>query len=267
MLPGLFDAVARVLTRAMQDSEDERIREFRIQIGDPAIMTTQDAKVAKTPGRTELKQATLTETIYQEVRSRLQRGDIGANERILDYEIANEFDCTRMPVRQALLRLVNEGYLVGTTRGFVMPMLTNSDIHEIFEVRRLLEPSAAAGATAALTDKHDAALKRAYQNARRAHEKQDGVALIAANVEFRDVWLGAVQNRRLQETIRRFTDHAQQVRSRTLTDSSTQKIALDGMLDLLNGFLERDAKRVRTTMLEFILSAEQRYFVLVEGED
>jgi hypothetical protein len=52
-----------------------------------------------------------------------------------------------------------------------------------------------------------------------------------------------------------------------LTDSSTQKIALDGMQDLLNGFLERDAKRVRTTMLEFILSAEQRYFVLVDGQD
>jgi len=91
--------------------------------------------------------------------------------------------------------------------------------------------------------------------------------MIAANVEFRDVWLGAVQNRRLQETIRRFTDHAQQVRSLTLTDSSSQKIALDGMHDLLNGFVERDAKRVRTTMLEFILSAEQRYFVLVDGQD
>jgi DNA-binding GntR family transcriptional regulator len=255
------------LTIAIQDSEDGQIREFRIQIGEPAIMTTQVEKVAKKPSGTELKQTTLTETIYQEVRARLQRGDIAANERILDYEIADEFDCTRMPVRQALLRLVNEGYLVGTTRGFVMPMLTNADIHEIFEVRRLLEPSAAAGATAALTDKHDAALKRAYQSARRAYEKQDGAALIAANVEFRDVWLGAVQNRRLQETIRRFTDHAQQVRSLTLTDASTQKIALDGMHDLLNGFHERDAKRVRATMLEFILNAEQRYFVLVDGQD
>ncbi|WP_322032205.1 GntR family transcriptional regulator [Paraburkholderia sp. J76] len=230
-------------------------------------MTTPVEKLAKSPARTALTQTTLTETIYQEVRTRLQRGNIGPNERILDYEIADEFGCTRMPVRQALVRLVNEGFLVGTTRGFVIPRLTNDDVHEIFEVRRLLEPGAAAGATAALTDKQHAALKRAYQKAARACEKQDGAALIAANVEFRDVWLSAVQNSRLQDTIRRFTDHAQQVRSLTLTDSSTQKIALTGMRDLLEGFLERDSKRVRTLMLEFILNAEQRYFILADGQE
>ena len=87
--------------------------------------------------------------------------------------MAEEFDCTRMPVRQALLRLVSEGYLIGTTRGFVTPTLTNDDIHEIFEVRRLLEPSAAAGAVAILDDRQDAALKRAFQKAVKAHDKRD----------------------------------------------------------------------------------------------
>ncbi len=41
-----------------------------------------------------------------------------------------------MPAREALLRLANEGYLVGTTRGFVTPRLGLDDIREIFEVRR-----------------------------------------------------------------------------------------------------------------------------------
>lgn len=230
-------------------------------------MTTPIAKIARTPVRTALTQTTLAETIYQEVRGRLQRGDVGTNERILDYEIAEAFGCTRMPVRQALIRLVNEGYLVGTTRGFVMRRLTNTDVHEIFEIRRMLEPSAAAGATAALTSEQAAGLQRAFQKASRAAEKLDGAAMMTANVEFRDVWLEAVQNSRLQDTIRHFADHAQQVRSLTLTDPSTQQIALDGMRKLLEGFLERDAKRVRAAMLDFILHAEQRYFVLVDGQE
>ena len=62
-------------------------------------------------------------------------------------------------------------------------------------------------------------------------------------------------------------EHAQQVRSLTLTDASTQKIALAGLHDLLESFLARDSKRARTVMLEFILNAEQRYFVLVDGQD
>ena len=181
-------------------------------------MAQDSAKLVKLPRRTALKQTTLSESVYAEIRSRLQRGEIGPNDRVLDYEVAEEFDCTRMPVRQALLRLVSEGYLIGTTRGFVTPTLTNDDIHEIFEVRRLLEPSAAAGAVAILDDRQDAALKRAFQKAVKAHDKRDAALMIEANMEFRDVWLGAVQNARLQDTIRRFTDHAQQVRLGTLSD-------------------------------------------------
>lgn len=230
-------------------------------------MAQDSVKLVKLPRRTALKQTTLSESVYAEIRSRLQRGEIGPNDRVLDYEVAEEFDCTRMPVRQALLRLVSEGYLIGTTRGFVTPTLTNDDIHEIFEVRRLLEPSAAAGAVAILDDRQDAALKRAFQKAVKAHDKRDAALMIEANMEFRDVWLGAVQNARLQDTIRRFTDHAQQVRLGTLSDPGTQKIVVDGMRALLEGFLERDPRKIKTAMLAFIVNAEQQYFALLGGHD
>ncbi|MEW9586205.1 GntR family transcriptional regulator [Paraburkholderia sp. DGU8] len=230
-------------------------------------MAEDHAKVAKFPRRTALRQTTLSETVYQHIRSRLQRGEVGPNDRVLDYEIADEFDCTRMPVRQALLRLVSEGYLVGTTRGFVVPTLTTDDVHEIFEVRRLLEPSAASGVAAVLTDKQNAALKRAYQKARKAYDKTDAATMIEANVEFRNVWLDAVPNSRLQATIRRFADHAQQVRLGTLNNRSTQKIVIDGMRELLDGFSARDPKVIKATMLRFILSAEEQYFALLNGQD
>ncbi|MFM0733991.1 GntR family transcriptional regulator [Paraburkholderia sediminicola] len=229
-------------------------------------MAQSDDKVVKLPRRTALKPTTLSESIYQEVRGRLQRGEIGTEERVLDYEIAAEFDCTRMPVRQALLRLANEGYLVGTTRGFVVPTITGDDIHEIFEVRRLLEPAAAASAAAMLTDKQEADLKKAYQKARRAYDKQDVDQMISANVEFRATWLEAVQNARLRSTILRFVDHAQQVRLGTLNNRSTQKIVIDGMRALLEAFVERDPKLIKVAMLEFMLNAEQQYFALLNGD-
>lgn len=230
-------------------------------------MADKNAKLIKLPRRTALKQTTLSESIYQEIRARLQRGEVGPNDRILDYEIAEEFDCTRMPVRQALLRLVSDGYLVGTTRGFVVPTLTSEDIHELFELRRLLEPSAAASAVAMLGDREDAALRRAYQKARKAYEKHNTVAMINANVEFREVWLNAVPNARLKNTIRRFADHAQQVRLATLDNRNTQKIVIDGMRSLLEGFLERDPRHIKTAMLEFTVAAEQQYFALLNGPD
>jgi len=230
-------------------------------------MADDSVSAAKLPRRTALKQNTLSNVVYQEIRSRLQRGEVGPDDRLLDYEIAEEHGCTRMPVRQALLRLVSEGYLAGTTRGFVVPTLTNDDVREIFEVRRLLEPSAAASAVAFLTERDDAALGRAYQKACKAYDKRDTAGMIEANILFRDIWLGAVQNARLQGTIRRFADHAQQVRLATLSNRKTQKIAADGMRVLLDGFVKRDPSLIRMAMLDFIMAAEQQYFALLGGHE
>ncbi|MEM5328323.1 GntR family transcriptional regulator [Paraburkholderia sp. JHI2823] len=230
-------------------------------------MSNTPAKAPKAPRRTALRQTTLSETIYSEIRTRLQRGTIGIDDRILDYEIADEFNCTRMPVRQALLRLVNEGYLVGTFRGFIVPTLMPDDVREIFEVRRLLEPSAAASAAATIDENCVDAMKRAYQQARKACTKKDGDSMIEANVAFRDAWLGAVRNSRLQDAIRRFADHAQQVRLHTLRDHATQKIVVDGMKAILDGFNDRDPARIRSAMLDFITGAEHRYFMSLNREN
>jgi len=228
-------------------------------------MTTAETTVIKQPRRTALRPTTLMESVYQEILGRLQRGQIGHQDRVLDYEIAREFECTRMPVRQALLRLVNEGYLVGTTRGFVTPALTAQDVREIFDVRRLLEPSAAAATVAVLSDEQLAGLSAAYRKCRRAYEKHDIALMAEANVEFRGIWLETVQNSRLKGTILRFADHTRQVRHETMSKRGTMKIIADGMQVLLKGFVERDPVAVRTATQAFLDDAEQQYFL--EGGD
>jgi len=78
------------------------------------------------------KAETLVDTIYRDTRKRLNAGDWHPGDRLLDYELAERFGCTRMPVRQALLRLVNEGLLNSTTRGFQVPVLTDAMVRDIF---------------------------------------------------------------------------------------------------------------------------------------
>src|SRR5215211_1822900 len=97
------------------------------------------------------RQGSLRERIYADLRARLQRCEFGADARLVDVDVASTYGTSRMPVREALLQLVNEGYLVGTTRGFMVPVLTQDDIRDIFEVRKLLEPRAAAHAARDLT--------------------------------------------------------------------------------------------------------------------
>lgn len=201
----------------------------------------------------------LSERIHADLRARLQSGAIGQHERLIDLDIARAYGTSRMPVREALLRLVNEGYLVRTTRGFAVPALDAADVRHLFEVRRLLEPDAAASAVAAFDGAAEAALGRALERARKAVASGSAEEMIAANMDFRAAWLGCVANPRLVEAISRFVDHAQVVRLKTLGDPHTQRVALAGLETLHAAFLARDRREVRRHMKAFLLAAERAF--------
>lgn len=202
----------------------------------------------------------LRHQIYNDLRDKLRRGTIGPTDRLIDVNIAKSLGVSRMPVREALLQLISEGHLVGTTRGFVLPELTPQDIGDIFEVRKLLEPRAAANAARDLDRDGVAMLREALEHARRAVAQADAGELAAANVAFRKTWLEALRNRRLAETISRFADQAQVVRLETLMDPATQIIVREGMTGLHDAFSRGDTIAAQDRMTAFIAEAEKSYF-------
>ncbi len=109
----------------------------------------------------DLPKRHMKDVIYEEYLGRIQRGELAEEDRLVDTAIAAEFNVSRMPVRDALMRLAHEGYLASSTRGFTLPELTPRQILEIFELRRLIEPRAAALATYALTEEDLEAMARA----------------------------------------------------------------------------------------------------------
>jgi DNA-binding GntR family transcriptional regulator len=213
-----------------------------------------------------VRRDSLSEGIYLALRARLQRLEAGQETRLVDVDIATEYGTSRMPAREALLRLVNEGYLVGTTRGFVLPRLGLDDIREIFEVRRLLEPAAAAAAARDLGVADEARLTEAIEAARAACMRDDVERLILANMAFRVAWLGAVRNRRLAGTIRRFVDQVQIVRLNTLIDQPTRLMVIEGLEKLYRAFRGRDGQAAAQHMQAFIEAAETAFFSVRQAE-
>lgn len=211
-------------------------------------------------GKPLKKPDSLRERIYADLRTRLQRCEFGPDDRLVDVDVAARYGTSRMPVREALLQLVNDGYLVGTTRGFAIPTLTLEDVRDIFEVRKLLEPRAAANAARDLDSRGEKALTRALHEARAAVARDDREAFIMANIDFRAVWLSAVRNERLATTIARFADHVQTVRLETLRSSATQQVVIDGLEDLHAAFVRRDPIGAGDRMATFIAAAEQAFF-------
>lgn len=200
--------------------------------------------------------------IYQSFRNRIQRGEISPEDRLVDTVIAAELGVSRMPVREALMQLASEGYLEGTTRGFTLPSLSHPQIMEVFVLRRLLEPHAAALAAQSHTEGQHAVMAEAVADAVQTIESGDITLFYRASEIFRNTWLAAVPNGELRQTILRYLAQVQSVRLATMTDSHAHRIIVAGQQALLDTFTRRDAVGAGERMLRFVLEAEQSYLRL-----
>lgn len=85
--------------------------------------------------------------VYEQLRELIVRGRIAPGTRIIEAEVATRLGVSRTPVRAALQRLQQEGYVVAAgksqqSRLSVAP-LTQNDAHELFEIVAEVEGLAA----------------------------------------------------------------------------------------------------------------------------
>lgn len=197
--------------------------------------------------------------IHALLLQRIQTGGVGWDDRLVDVALAADMGVSRMPVRDALMRLAAEGYLVPTTRGFTLPNLSEGEVLDVFELRRLLEPRAAAMAAQAMTDERHALLSDAVAQARGTLESGDVPLFYHASERFRSGWLAAVPNRMLVDTIQRYLAQVQTVRLTTMRDPVSHAVIVDGQRDLLAAFGRRDAVGAADRMLRFVIEGEQAF--------
>ena len=93
-----------------------------------------------------LRAATLNDQVYETLKRRLVRRELGPGEKVSLHELADELGVSRSPVH-ALTRLVSEGLLtVKSRRGYFVTPLTESAIADGYDVRLALELQAAEAA-------------------------------------------------------------------------------------------------------------------------
>ena len=197
--------------------------------------------------------------IYEDIRARIQRGEIRRDDRLVDTAIAAERGVSRMPVREALMQLASEGYLEGTSRGFTLPNMEPERIREVFVLRRLLEPYAAASAAQSCDAQAIAVMGQAVEDAAATLVSDDVTEFYRASQVFRNTWLGAVPNTELRQTILRYMAQVQSVRFATMRDPLAHQIIVDGQRGLLEAFRRHDALAASERMLRFVMQGEESF--------
>lgn len=130
----------------------------------------------------------LRESIRDRLRGRIIDGTYKPGDRIVERDVAADFDVSRLPVREALRMLNSEGFVeMLPTRGVIVKQLSKKDVNELFDVREALEGLSFRRAAENLTKKDAGKLIALRNRARKAVAADDHAALHDYNEYFHDL--------------------------------------------------------------------------------
>jgi len=133
--------------------------------------------------------------VYSQVLEHVIRGDVAPGERIKDSELAKHLEISRTPVRETLLRLVQEGFLDNRVgHGFTVRPLVLRELEEIYPILWTLESLGLALSGPPSEPVIDA---MAVLNSEMVQPGEDPARLIQLDNEFHTMLLSGCKNGRL----------------------------------------------------------------------
>src|SRR5690242_10621005 len=83
----------------------------------------------------------LGDRTYDSLRAAIVSGELAPGQPLVDRALADQLQVSRTPVREALHRLEADGLVQPRGRaGWEVTDFTEQDVHELFQLRMLLEP-------------------------------------------------------------------------------------------------------------------------------
>lgn len=153
---------------------------------------------------------TETDTLQERLREDIVTCRLAPGTQVSEAVLAETYRCGKAPVRAALARLRQEGWVSAQARkGTIIAPITLQDVHELYELRALLEPAAAGLAAGRVNATELTRLRRLAENRYVAGNAKSTLTFLNANREFHLAIANATRNglltRALAELLDRMT--------------------------------------------------------------
>ncbi|RAH97449.1 GntR family transcriptional regulator [Acuticoccus sediminis] len=188
--------------------------------------------------------ATRSELAYVELKRRVLDNAFPVGSFFLEQELADLLNMSRTPIREALVRLANEGLVeIRPRHGMRVLPISPEDMREIYTILTALEAEVAAEVAArGLSDEELATLRKAVADMDAALAADDLDAWAVADAWFHRSLVGASANQRLRSVISQYWEQAHRVRMLTLRLRPKPVRSTQEHLALVNAIEARDPK-------------------------
>jgi len=170
----------------------------------------------------------LRDEVYLSIKKAILTGELAPGERISIGRLLQEIGFSPTPIREALLKLEQEGFVSRLPRGgFIISRFTQKDIDQIFDIRSLLESYAVGLAIQHIKKEEILWLERNIKESEQFIQKKELNKVSKLNTEFHDYLNRLSENERLLSIINGLRDQIFQFRSAILRVPKKAKISID----------------------------------------
>lgn len=199
------------------------------------------------------KGLTAADQAYAYVINALTEGTMQPGTRVREAELASAIGISRTPIREALNRLINEGLVSNDPRrGLIITELDQTMVGELYEMRRVLESTAAGLAARHATDVEISVLRTLMENDAKATTAQE---ISKNNKMFHQVLYKCGHNRYLLKTLQALQNSMLLLGSSTLENKTRSDHAHKEHQQIVEALEARDPERAAKVASDHISNA------------
>ena len=202
-----------------------------------------------------------TDVAYGHFKQLILTGGLAPGAELREGALTESTGFGRTPVREALRRLVQEGFVeVRPRQGYRVSVMTLASVRDLFEMRLLLEPAAAELAATRASQDELAALHELAHESYVPGDRESYERFLAHNREFHVRVAKAAGNERLANTLRVLLEEMQRLFFISLSgqDGDTATELVHEHHELHDALLARDAARARQVVIDQIEASRAR---------
>lgn len=206
----------------------------------------------------------LTDRAHRRLRRLIIECELAPGTAVSEPDLSASLGETRAGVRAALLRLAQEKLVRPVPRrGYIVSPLTLRDARNIFEMRLLLEPPAAALAVGHLTETSFVELDRLFAGGYRLGEAASTADFLVANRAFRVLVAGAAGNERLAIAVGALVDESARYIWLSLMEEDRSRNVVAGYRALRRAILEGRAEEARRESARHIETTQRNVLAVL----
>ena len=200
----------------------------------------------------------LREVICESLRNAIKNGKLKPGERLMEVQLAEELGISRTPVREAIRKLEQEGYVIMLPRrGTYVSSVSVHDVQEIFEIRTALESLSTGLAARRIENEELEQLQKLLAAIEGYIDKHDIDNIVKTDIEFHDLLYKVSRNERLSGIISNLKEQLSRFRTLSMSYPGRLKETLEEHREMVEAIASGDVEAAREAAERHMVRAEE----------